>query len=139
MHVRDALAAELERRGAGRKGCAGDGHVRGAAAVLGCFDAERIVRRVDVDAGDSDVLRGVDVEAVVVGDAGVTPDGEVGEVDVGGVDDVQRPEDGVVDEQVAQVDVVRVADAEEAGPALRRPGAGRVLPVDDNLAVALQA
>lgn len=113
--------------------------MRGAAAVLGCFDAERIVRRVDVDAGDSDVLRGVDVEAVVVGDAGVTPDGEVGEVDVGGVDDVQRPEDGVVDEQVAQVDVVRVADAEEAGPALRRPGAGRVLPVDDNLAVALQA
>ena len=56
---------------------------------------------------------------------------------MGGVDDVEGPEDGVVDEEAADVDGVGVADAEEAGAALGRAGAGGILPVGHNLTVSL--
>lgn len=56
VDVRDALAAELECRRAGREDGAPHRNVRRAAARLRRLDAQRIVCGVHVDAGDGHVL-----------------------------------------------------------------------------------
>ena len=91
-----------------------------SVGVAAGFEAEGVVVDVDVGVLDEDVAGGVDVDAVGGGAfaAFVVADGDAVEGDVVGVEDLDGPEAGTLeDDAAAEMDVGGVLEEDEAGAA----------------------
>ncbi|HTD95824.1 MAG TPA: hypothetical protein VK627_02815, partial [Edaphobacter sp.] len=91
-----------------------------SVGVAAGFEAEGVVVDLDVGVGDEDFAGGVDVDAVGGGAAAalVVADGDAVDGDVVGVENLDGPEAGALEEDAAaEVDVGGVLQEDEAGSA----------------------